>query len=128
MNAALDRLLPQLLARAHTAVPRPLRGKVRRIRGIMVYASLPMARIGELCYLRDPLSKRKVAAQVEPVTALLHARLGMLQIHGDASLGPRHATLSSPVAAVDLDVDEQLHGLRLALGLPDAAAPGGPGR
>lgn len=64
MNTALDRLLPQLLARAQTAVPRPLRGKVRRIRGIMVYASLPMARIGELCYLRDPLSKRKVAAQV----------------------------------------------------------------
>jgi type III secretion protein N (ATPase) len=64
MIATLDAILPALLARADTAQPRPLRGKVRRIRGIMVYASLPMARIGDLCYLRDPLSKRSIAAQV----------------------------------------------------------------
>ncbi|WP_446731059.1 FliI/YscN family ATPase [Pseudomonas sp. CFBP 8758] len=64
MSAVLDNVLPELLARATTAIPRPMRGKVRRIRGIMVYASLPMARIGELCYLRDPLDQRLVAAQV----------------------------------------------------------------
>lgn len=64
MNAAFDELLPDLLARARSAIPRPMRGKVRRIRGIMVYASLPMARIGELCYLRDPLDQRRIAAQV----------------------------------------------------------------
>ena len=93
------------------------------------------ALIAQLCQraLRDFRDEQRLTlhvpvAQVEPVTALLHAQLGMLRVHGDASLGPRHATLSSPVAAVDLDVDEQLHGLRLALGLPDAVAPVGPGR
>jgi type III secretion protein N (ATPase) len=64
MTVILDAILPGLLARAETAQPRPLRGKVQRIRGIMVYASLPLARIGDLCYLRDPLTKRSIAAQV----------------------------------------------------------------
>ena len=64
MSTVLESIMPRLLERAANAQPRPQRGKIRRIRGIMVYASLPMARIGELCHLYDPLTQRRIAAQV----------------------------------------------------------------
>lgn len=66
MNAAFDfaAIVPRLAQRLHSAQPRPVRGRVRRIRGIMVYASLPMARIGELCQLFDPVTSRSIAAEV----------------------------------------------------------------
>jgi type III secretion protein N (ATPase) len=57
-------MMPRLIERVRKAQLRPPRGKVWRIRGIMVYASLPMARIGELCQLYDPLTQRTIAAQV----------------------------------------------------------------
>ncbi|WP_425287445.1 FliI/YscN family ATPase [Paramesorhizobium deserti] len=43
---------------------RPLNGRVRRITGIIVHATVPMVRIGELCHLRDPISGRTVPAEV----------------------------------------------------------------
>lgn len=85
--------------------------------------------IAQLCQraLRDfrdqqHLILRVPTAQLEPVTTLLQELLGVVEVHGDASLGPRQATLSSPAALVDLDIGEQLRGLRAALGLPDAPA------
>ncbi|WP_296246170.1 FliI/YscN family ATPase [Pseudomonas sp. UBA4194] len=66
MSAAFDfaAIVPRLAQRLHSAQPRPVRGRVRRIRGIMVYASLPMARIGELCQLYDPVTGRGIPAEV----------------------------------------------------------------
>jgi type III secretion protein N (ATPase) len=66
MSAAFDfaAIVPRLAQRLHSAQPRPVRGRVRRIRGIMVYASLPMARIGELCQLYDPVTGRAIPAEV----------------------------------------------------------------
>jgi type III secretion protein L len=71
--------------------------------------------------LRDWRNERRLTlqvpiAEVERVMAILPAHLS-LQVQGDASLGPRQARLSSPAAVIDLDVDEQLQGLRTALGL-----------
>lgn len=60
----LDDLMPRLRERAEIAQPRQERGRVRRVSGVMVHASLPMARIGELCHLRDPLTGRSVPAEV----------------------------------------------------------------
>jgi type III secretion protein N (ATPase) len=60
----LDDVMPRLRERADVAQPRQERGRVRRVSGVMVYANMPMARIGELCYLRDPLSGRSVPAEV----------------------------------------------------------------
>lgn len=59
-----DALLPRLGERAEQAELRPVRGRVRRILGQLVHASVEGTGIGELCYLRDPLSGRRVAAEV----------------------------------------------------------------
>lgn len=64
LEQRLSDLLPRLHTRVAQAEPRLPRGRVRRVRGVMVYASLPMARIGELCYLRDPLTGRQLPAEV----------------------------------------------------------------
>ncbi|MBD8472955.1 HrpE/YscL family type III secretion apparatus protein [Pseudomonas sp. CFBP 8770] len=77
---------------------------------------------------QQQLTLRVPPAQLAAVASLLQGLLGTVQVQGDASLGPRQATLSSPAALVDLDVDEQLRGLRLALGLPDAPASVGSAR
>ncbi|MBD8680227.1 HrpE/YscL family type III secretion apparatus protein [Pseudomonas sp. CFBP 13719] len=71
---------------------------------------------------QQQLTLRVPPAQLAAVASLLQGLLGTVQVQSDASLGPRQATLSSPAALVDLDIDEQLRGLRLALGLPDAPA------
>lgn len=60
----LEALLPRLGARLEDAQLRPVHGRVRRIRGLLVHASVDGTGIGELCYLRDPLSGRHVAAEV----------------------------------------------------------------
>ncbi|MDN3556905.1 FliI/YscN family ATPase [Halomonas maura] len=59
-----DALLPRLGERLAEAELRPVHGRVRRIRGLLVHASVAGTGIGELCYLRDPLSGRHVAAEV----------------------------------------------------------------
>ena len=59
-----DALLPRLSERIAQAELRPVRGRVRRILGQLVHASVDGAGIGELCYLRDPLSGRRVPAEV----------------------------------------------------------------
>jgi type III secretion protein N (ATPase) len=60
----LDAIMPVLKSRLYTAEPRPVRGRVKCIRGIMVHATLTQARVGELCYLRDPLTGRSIPAEV----------------------------------------------------------------
>lgn len=60
----LTALLPRLGERVAQADVRPVRGRVRRIRGQLVHARVEGTGIGELCYLRDPLNGRRVAAEV----------------------------------------------------------------
>lgn len=60
----LTALLPRLGDLAAQAELRPVHGRVRRIRGLLVHASVDGTGIGELCYLRDPLSGRRIAAEV----------------------------------------------------------------
>lgn len=57
-------LIRRLRRRALTSDTRPVHGRVRRITGIIVHATAPMVRIGELCYLRDPVSGTTVPAEV----------------------------------------------------------------
>lgn len=57
-------LIQRLRRRALTSETRPVHGRVRRITGIIVHATAPMVRIGELCYLRDPVSGTTVPAEV----------------------------------------------------------------
>lgn len=67
MSGAQDRLqglLPRLGDRVAGAELFPVHGTLREIRGILVHARLPSARIGELCRLRDPATARTIAAEV----------------------------------------------------------------
>ncbi|MFB2559871.1 FliI/YscN family ATPase [Sphingobium sp. sgz301303] len=59
-----DTLLPRLMDGVTANDPRPVHGRLRAVRGVLVHASLPSARIGELCQLRDPASSRSVLAEV----------------------------------------------------------------
>ncbi|YBV93822.1 FliI/YscN family ATPase (plasmid) [Phyllobacteriaceae bacterium JZ32] len=59
-----NRRMKQLHQAVLTTETRPLHGRVRRITGIIVHATVPMVRIGELCHLRDPISGRTVPAEV----------------------------------------------------------------
>lgn len=61
---ALDGLLPRLGERLAQTETRRISGRVRRIRGLLIHASIEGVSIGELCYLRDPVSGRRVAAEV----------------------------------------------------------------
>ena len=60
----LTPLIPKLFGRLRDLEPRPVRGRVKRILGVVVHASAPAVRVGELCMLRDPASGREVAAEV----------------------------------------------------------------
>lgn len=60
----LQSIVPRLSRVVSAVETRPVRGRVLEIRGVIVHASLPQARIGELCYLRDPVTGRQVPAEV----------------------------------------------------------------
>ncbi|ANC02331.1 MULTISPECIES: FliI/YscN family ATPase [Pseudomonas] len=61
---SLQALLPRLHARLGDARPRPMKGTIRSIRGVLLRASVAGVRIGELCRLHDPSSGRALAAEV----------------------------------------------------------------
>lgn len=60
----LAAILPDLKSRMRFADPRPARGRVRRILGVVVHASVPSVSIGEICLLRDARSGAETAAEV----------------------------------------------------------------
>lgn len=64
---ARDRLagaMPRLREALQQTSPRPQKGRVRRMLGMIVHASITDVRIGELCRLTDPGSQRSVLAEV----------------------------------------------------------------
>lgn len=56
--------LPRLQEALRETTPRPLKGKVRRMLGMILHASVTDVRIGEICRLTDPGSQRSVLAEV----------------------------------------------------------------
>jgi type III secretion protein N (ATPase) len=60
----LSQLMGRLQDTASKAETRPVRGRIRKITGIIVHATVSMVRIGEYCHLRDPVSGRIVPAEV----------------------------------------------------------------
>ncbi|PRD55420.1 FliI/YscN family ATPase [Phyllobacterium myrsinacearum] len=64
MQSDLSRLMNRFQRAAVSAHPLQVHGRVRRITGVIIHASLPMVRIGELCEIRDPVSGRTVPAEV----------------------------------------------------------------
>lgn len=64
MKPLLDAMLPSLHERLRRAQPRPMRGTLRSIRGVLLRASVAGVRIGELCVLHDPGNGRELSAEV----------------------------------------------------------------
>jgi ATP synthase in type III secretion protein N len=60
----LEQILPRLQNVVRDGAPRPAKGRVRRLLGVTVHASVPQVRLGEVCHLVDPVTNRKVMAEV----------------------------------------------------------------
>lgn len=61
---ALAPIMATLRARVRGAAARRLDGRIQRIRGIVVHATLPGARVGELCHMLDDRRQHRVPAEV----------------------------------------------------------------
>lgn len=61
---SLAQILPRLHGRLQQAQPRPLRGRIRSIRGTLIHACVPGVSIGELCHLMDPAGGGVLSAEV----------------------------------------------------------------
>lgn len=64
MTDDLQAILPRLSQRLHQAQPRPLLGRLLGVRGLVIQASLPGARVGDQCELLDPHRAAPLPAEV----------------------------------------------------------------
>jgi ATP synthase in type III secretion protein N len=106
LPASLDDRLEQILPRLQDAVrdsaPRPAKGRVRRLLGVTVHASVPQVRLGEVCHLVDPVTSRKVLAEVIGLADDLTVLTPIGDLAGLSSVSevvPTGAELRVPVGA-----------------------------
>jgi ATP synthase in type III secretion protein N len=57
-------ILPRLESALEKSRPRPVTGRVRRLLGVTVQASVRQTHLGEICHLADPVTGRVVMAEV----------------------------------------------------------------
>jgi ATP synthase in type III secretion protein N len=57
-------ILPRLESALEKSQPRPVTGRVRRLLGVTVQASVRQTHLGEICHLADPVTGRVVLAEV----------------------------------------------------------------
>jgi type III secretion protein N (ATPase) len=105
-RASLDHRLEQILPRLQDAVrdsmPRPAKGRVRRLLGVTVHASVPQVRLGELCHLVDPVTSHWVMAEVIGLADDLAVLTPIGDLTGLSSVSevvPTGAELRVPVGA-----------------------------
>lgn len=105
-QAALDERLASILPRLHDAVrdgaPRPVKGRVRRLLGVTVHASVPQVRLGEICHLVDPATGRTVTAEVVGLAddlAVLTPIGDLTGLSSASEVVPTRAELQVPVGA-----------------------------
>jgi type III secretion protein N (ATPase) len=60
----LTSIMPRLHEAVRDSAPRAPKGRVRRILGVIVHATLAGARVGEICHLVDPRTKQRILAEV----------------------------------------------------------------
>ncbi len=61
---ALDGILRRLQGAVREVSPRRVKGRVQSLLGVVVHATVPNVRLGELCHLVDPSNNRRVLAEV----------------------------------------------------------------
>jgi type III secretion protein N (ATPase) len=123
MSAAFGNAALGLQRRLLEVEPRPVRGRLIRVVGTLIHASIPEARLGELCLLRDPASNGSLAAEIigfDGETALLTPIGDMIGLSRRTEVVPTGDCLKVPVGEALLGrvVD--------ALGKPLDAAERGP--
>jgi type III secretion protein N (ATPase) len=64
LDNRLDSIMPRLQNALRNSQPRPIKGRVRRLLGVTVHASVRQTRLGELCHLVDPVTGQVVMAEV----------------------------------------------------------------
>src|SRR5215467_9555683 len=64
LDDRFEQILPRLQNAVRDGAPRPAKGRVRRLLGVTVHASVPQVRLGEVCHLVDPVTSHKVMAEV----------------------------------------------------------------
>jgi ATP synthase in type III secretion protein N len=64
LDDRLASILPSLREAVRDSTPRRAKGRVRRLLGVIVHAAVTEVRLGEICDLIDPNSKRKIQAEV----------------------------------------------------------------
>jgi type III secretion protein N (ATPase) len=64
LDERLDSILPRLKSAMASSQPCLAKGRVRRLLGVTVHASVPQAHLGEICHLVDPVTGRVVPAEV----------------------------------------------------------------
>jgi ATP synthase in type III secretion protein N len=105
-QAALDQRLAAILPRLRNAVrdgaPRPVKGRVRRLLGVTVEASVPRVRLGEICHLVDPATGHTVMAEVVGLAddlAVLTPIGDLTGLSSASEVVPTGAELQVPVGA-----------------------------
>ena len=63
-DTRLSSIMPRLQRAVREGAPREARGRVRRLLGNTVHASIPLVRLGEICDLFDPTTNCRVPAEV----------------------------------------------------------------
>jgi type III secretion protein N (ATPase) len=63
-DLALDGNIRRLRQRLKEVDPRPVKGRVLRVTGTLVHASVPEARLGEVCRLRDPRTGTVIDSEI----------------------------------------------------------------
>jgi type III secretion protein N (ATPase) len=96
----LAAILPRLREQVRDSVPRLRKGRVRRLLGVIVHATGTEARIGELCHLVDPTTRRSVMAEVIGIVedvAVLSPIGDLVGLSGSTEVIATGAELQAPV-------------------------------
>jgi type III secretion protein N (ATPase) len=64
----LKPIMPRLKQAIRDSALRQPKGRVRRLLGVVVHATVSQVRVGEVCHLVDPITDRKVLAEVIALT------------------------------------------------------------
>ncbi|HXW27767.1 MAG TPA: FliI/YscN family ATPase [Xanthobacteraceae bacterium] len=63
-SGRLSAIMPRLQEVVRDSTPRVMKGRVRRLLGVIVHATVTDVRVGEICHLVDPITKCVVLAEV----------------------------------------------------------------
>lgn len=63
-SGRLSSIMPRLQEVIRDSAPRVMKGRVRRLLGVIVHATVTDVRVGEICHLVDPITKCVVLAEV----------------------------------------------------------------